>query len=267
MSTRFRNGFAHLFRFVLCAPREMAEDNGQLLHGQQHGGARGNSAFATIQKYHRQMILLACGEPTQISTDSLPMESQHTVQGSVTHLRTPKNEGHHHHHRHHRNDTALNQLTKAAMLHLNPISSAELKSRSLTWFDLRDVQSNGSAHVRTLCPSDLHDHNGVNLANGCHRLSRSFSEMALPVLFKGHNNAVPMASDGQPELVSPANPSGQVDVNGQLSKGPLGTSCIRASRFGHLKCSTKENVPLGQTYATKGSSCDLEHLAYIDSEV
>ncbi|RWS13504.1 uncharacterized protein B4U79_07204 [Dinothrombium tinctorium] len=67
MSTRFRNGFNRIFRCILCASR-VPDD--KLLP------SRGPKTLACLSKYHRQMVLFACGEPTQISTDSVqPSES------------------------------------------------------------------------------------------------------------------------------------------------------------------------------------------------
>ena len=83
MSSRFRTGFISILRFLFCAHSTDGANNSingsnpinsnQLIDGAQvppnNHRFRGRSAIA---RYHRQMVLMVCRGPTQVSTDSLP---------------------------------------------------------------------------------------------------------------------------------------------------------------------------------------------------
>lgn len=68
MSTRFRSGFQKIFRFLLCFNNTLTATD---LSEEEEVPKK----FACFSKYHRRMVLIACREPTQISTESLPSES------------------------------------------------------------------------------------------------------------------------------------------------------------------------------------------------
>lgn len=78
MSSRFRTGFVSILRFIFCAS-DSTSINGsnpinsnQMINNNQtppDHRFRGRSAIA---RYHRQMVLMVCRGPTQVSTDSLP---------------------------------------------------------------------------------------------------------------------------------------------------------------------------------------------------
>ncbi|CAG2171452.1 unnamed protein product [Oppiella nova] len=67
MSTRFRNGFMRILRLILCFNETKTTQD---IIADSLPKRRVPKPLACLNKYHRQMLLLACGEPSQLSTDS-----------------------------------------------------------------------------------------------------------------------------------------------------------------------------------------------------
>lgn len=264
MSSRFRNGFVQILRYAFCASTVL-DNEGELLPEEQSA----RHPFATFTKYHRQLVLRACGEPTQVSTDSLPTESPAqtlTFHGNPQAIQlrplTPASQ------------RLLNKVRgRDQATHLKPL--LELKSRSMVSFGhcnghvVRDKNSDFKSADKTVAANMSRARSESFLGNVKHRCpidnadkgskegspSISSNEMACRV-----SSSEVIVHQEQPEQRWAALKGLRLPVTS--SDKPLN----KKESTGHFQLNSNSNISEGDGTPIARYMSD-EQFGYIDSEV